>query len=157
MMGSHQTGDKVARLRIDPLVDRFVADGLIWKAPLNPTGGKLGRPASAEPVLHVTTDDVVFKTAVAPGQAVPILRALLCLVGEIVAGVNRRRVAPELPREGARGTPKDPGDLPEGSALTFEDSEEITFMTIEMCVSFGHHPRIVTRRPSNPSSVALRY
>ena len=96
-VGSHQAGDKMARLRIDPLIDRLVADGMLRMPAGKPSGGELGRPASAEAVFHVPTDRVVFKAAVAPGQAIAILRALLRLVGEIVAGVHRRGIASKLP------------------------------------------------------------
>ena len=156
-VGSHQAGDKMARLRIDPLVDRFVADGLTWEALREPAGGKLRRPAPAEPAFHVAADGVVLKATVAPGLAVAIFGALLCFVGKIVAGVNRRRVAPELPRDGAGIAAQEARDLPQGAALTSIDGQKITFMTAQVIVGFWHGLRIVTRRPSRPPSVALRY
>jgi len=156
-MGPHQAGDEMARVCIDPLVDRFVADGLTREALREPTGRKFGRPASAQPVFHVTADGIVLKAAVAPGLAVAIFRALLRFVGKIVPGVNWGRVASKLSRDRAGIAPKDPGHLPEGSAPASVNREEITFVSIEMGVRFGLHPRILTRRPSNPSSVALRY
>jgi hypothetical protein len=74
-----------------------MADGLTREALRESSGGELRRPASAEPVFHVTTNGVVFKAAMAPGPAVSIFGALLRLVGKVVAGMNRWRVAPELP------------------------------------------------------------
>ena len=96
-MGPDQARNEVARLRIDPLVDRLVADRPLRMAALQPARDKLGRPTAAETVFHVSTAGVVFKAAVASGEAVAILRTLVRLVGQVVAGVHRWGIASKLP------------------------------------------------------------
>ncbi len=94
---AHETRDKMPRLRIDPLVDGLMTDRRRGAAQLESPGDKLRRPTSLEAVGHIAADARVFKATVAPGQAVALRRTLLCLVGEVVTGVNRRSVPPKLP------------------------------------------------------------
>lgn len=87
----------------------------------------------------------------------PHIRPGVSLVGQVVPRVDGRGVAPELPGEGSRVTVKSPGDPPEGFSLALVDSNEVALMNGQMFVGFSFHPRILTRKTSGPSSVALRY
>ena len=50
---TYEAGDKMPLLRIDPLVDRLMADGMLRLSEFKPSGDKLGRPASLDVVFHV--------------------------------------------------------------------------------------------------------
>jgi len=156
-MRPDQTRDEVPGLGIDPLVDRLVADGLLRMAPSPAPRDELGRPPTPESLGHVPAQRRMLEAPTLMGPAVARLGAVLGLVRQVVAGVDRRSIAAQLPRQRAGRAPQDRGDLPQRVAVTAEDRQDIAFMTREVRVGVRHSPRILTRRPSNLQGVALAY
>ncbi|OGS12480.1 MAG: hypothetical protein A3J70_14210 [Elusimicrobia bacterium RIFCSPHIGHO2_02_FULL_61_10] len=95
-VGPHQVGDEMPRLGLDPLVDGLMADSGAGSSHGEASGDELRRPANSEAIFNITADDRVFETRVGPGAAVTLLRPRVRLVSEVVAGMHRRGVAPQL-------------------------------------------------------------
>src|SRR3989338_6551233 len=96
-VGPHQVGDEMSVLGVDPLVDRLMADGGAGSAHGQTSGDELWRPADSEAVVHIATDALVLEASVCAAGARTGLGPRLSLVGQIVARVDRRGVAPQLP------------------------------------------------------------
>lgn len=156
-MGADEERDEMPRVGVDPLVDGFMADRQIGMPDLKTTGDEFGRPALSDTAFDISADTVVLETRVSSALAGSLVRPGVGFVGQVVSGPDGRGVALELPTEGSGITVKSTGDCPKGLPLAFEYGNEITLIDGQVFVGFRYHPRILTRKTSKPSSVALRY
>ncbi len=156
-LGADEKRDEMPRFGVDPLVNGFVADGQIGMPDLKTTGGEFGRPASSDAAFDISADKVALETRVRSALASSPVRPGLGFMGQVVSGPDGRGVAPEFPAEGSGVTVKSTGDSPKGLPLAFEDGDKISLIDGQVFVGFQCHPRILTRKTSEPSSVALRY
>ena len=85
------------------------------------------------------------------------VRPGLGFVGQVVSGPDSRSIALELPTEGSGVTVQNTSDGLKGLPLAVEYGNEIALIDGKVCVGFWCHPRILTRKTSEPLRVALRY
>jgi len=156
-LSADEERDEMPRVGVDPLVDGFVADGQIGMPDRKTTSDEFGRPAPSDTAFDIVADKVMLETRVCSALVGSPVRPGLGFVGQVVSGPDRRGVAPEFPTEGSGVTVKSAGDSPKGLPLALEYGNEITLSDGQMFVGFQCHPRILTRKTSEPSSVALRY
>jgi len=156
-MGADEERDELPCVEVDPLVDGFMADGQIRMPDRQTTGDEFGRPALSDTAFDISAETVVLETRVRPALAGPPVRPGLGFVGQVVSGPDERGIALELPTEGSGVPVKSPGDGPKGLPLTFEYGNQIALIDRQVFVGFRSHPRILTRKTSDPSRVALRY
>ena len=156
-LGADEERDEMPCVGVDPLVNGFMADGQIGMPDLKATGSEFGRPALSDAAFDISADKVVLETLVSSALAGPSVRPGLGFVGQVVSGPDGRGVALELPAESSGVTVKGTGDSPKGLPLAFEYGNEITLINGQVFVGFQYHPRILTRKTSEPLSVALRY
>jgi hypothetical protein len=96
---TRQRRDELARLDVDPLVDRFVAHAFA-ASELDPaTRDELGRPAGLELAADVASQPNRLQAALLVARLPAIRSALLGTVREVTAGVYRRAVTLELAGE----------------------------------------------------------
>ena len=156
-MGSDKTLDEFSLIGVDPLVDGLVADFEVRILIFEPSGDEFRRPAFPDPGGDPAADASVFEPFAGPASAVALIGPGLSLVSEIVSAPDGRDVSRKLAGDGRRAAAQLLGDLSERSALTPENGGEITFMYGQVLIGIWFHPRILTRRLRNRSSVALRY
>jgi len=156
-VGPDEACDECSVIGVDPLRDGLVADFEMGSLIVEPSGDERGRPAFPDPGGDPAAETRVFESSAGPAWAVTVIRAALRFVSEVVSAPNGRDVSRKLAGDGRRAPAQLLGDRSERSALAPKPSEEITCMDGQVLVGMLVHPRILTRRLRNRSSVALRY
>jgi hypothetical protein len=77
-----------------------MADGLLAMFDAQPAGDQFWRPAQANVFFHIASNKVVFKPLSPMRLVLARIGSLLGFMGKVIAGVNRRRIAFELPAKG---------------------------------------------------------
>jgi hypothetical protein len=107
-MGSHQGQDERGGFLVNPLINGLRANGEFRVFDGQSSGDKFWGPSQSKAFFDIAPNNVGFKSWSPMGFAVTFIRSFLCFVGQVIAGINRRSIALELPGEGA-GTPFENG------------------------------------------------
>ena len=89
---------------INPLVNCLMANGLAGVLYGQPAGNQFWGPAQANVFIDVITNEIVFKPLSSMRFMFAFIGSLLGLMGQVIAFVDRWRIAFELPAYGARTT-----------------------------------------------------
>jgi hypothetical protein len=96
-VGPHQRWDKGGRILVHPLIDGFMADGLFGMLDAEPAGNEFRRPPKAKTFFDIAPDKVALEPRPSMGLVLALLRPLLRLVRQVIAGIDGRGVSLELP------------------------------------------------------------
>ena len=100
-MGSEQKGYKMHSILVHPLIHGLMAYGQLRLFDAQSTGDQFWRPTQANVFFHIAANKVVFEPLSSMRLMLALIGSLLGFVGKVIASVNRRRIALELPAKGA--------------------------------------------------------
>ena len=101
IIGSHQKGDQMRCITVNPLINGLMADAVLGIFETQPASDQLWRPAQANVFFHIASDKVVFEPLSPMRLVLARISSLLGFVGKVIASVNWRCITLELPAKGA--------------------------------------------------------
>src|SRR5512139_1131706 len=97
---------------VNPLINGLMANGELRVIDGEPPGDKFRGPSEANAFFDIAPNNVGFESWSPMGFVVAFICSLLGFVRQVIAGINRRGISLELPREGAGAPLENCGDLP---------------------------------------------
>ena len=97
VMGSYQRADQMSSIGINPLVNSLMANGLAGVLYGQSAGDQLWGPAQANVFIDVITNELGFKPLASMRFMFAFIGSLLGFMGQVIAFVDRGRIAFELP------------------------------------------------------------
>jgi hypothetical protein len=96
-MGTHQEQNEMSDFLVNPLIDGFMANGLLRVIDGEPPGDKFRRPSEAKVFFDIVPNRVVFEPLPPMGFVLAFIRSLLSFVSQVISGINRRGISLKLP------------------------------------------------------------
>src|SRR5688572_1650456 len=105
-MAPDQGGNEVSGVRIDQLINGFMADERPLGLPRQASGDEFGRPAPVQKTLEGLAKSGVWQPRPLMALLEPLPGGFIGAVGTITGGAD---IAPDFPGEGAGGPAQEPG------------------------------------------------